>query len=670
MGGKVHVGLLLLVALVLAHTHAKAGIDKVYTKPQSAQNWGEMLADVVGYRGYQKSYALVVGISAYSGGHRNLPTQNDPIRMRNFLLNEAGFDYVHVLTDEKVTYRRLRTLMEDEFPKRVDRNDRFLFYWSGHGTQRPLPGGGQSGYLPLAASIPKKFGTMVHMGDIERWDRNIAAEQALYLVDACFSGLAGAVTKWEHRAMTIEQLAQPSRHLIVAGTGGEQTIAGDQWGGSIFTDSVLEGLRGNADAASAFDRDGLVSLNELIDYVKKRVSFEKRRAGWTKAITPQLRDLRTNIGEFFFLTGTEKIVRVEQRGERTTGEFKHGMPVTVMSPPRSVESRPQGRLTVRSNVFNDSVYINGEYKGSTRLDLKLPPGQYRVGVSKQDHEDWERQITLEEGAEEVLWAKLVRSTKPSIRPHIDVERSTAEKPKQKKEWRDPVTGMEFVWVPKGCFQMGGNGVILEQNPVHEVCMDGFWMGKYEVTFAEYDTFAAATGREKPDDRGWGRGNRPVIKVSWNDAKAYAKWLSKETGKHYRLPSEAEWEYAARANTTTTYWWGNEIKQEGKIWANCYGCGSQWDRKKTSPVGSFETNPFGLYDTAGNVWEWVEDCWHGSYEGAPEDGSAWISGGNCVTGVLRGGSWKAGSDGVRSVTRNMFGRVYRNIDFGFRLARDL
>ena len=396
---KVHAGLLLVVALVLMPTYARAGIDNVYIKPQSAQKWGEILADFIDYRGYQKSYALVVGISAYSGGYGSLPTQNDPFRVQKFLLNEAGFDYVHVLTDGKVTYARLRKLMEGDFPERVDGNDRFLFYWSGHGTQRLLPNGKQRGYLPLASSSPGQFWTMINMEDIQRWDQNIAAEQTLYLVDACFSGLAGAVTQSHHRAITIDQLAQPSRHLMVAGTGDEQTIAGDRWGGSIFTDSVLKGLHGDADAASAFGRDGLVSLNELIDYVKKRVGFEKGRAGWTKAITPQLRDLRTNIGEFFFLTGTEKIDRVERRGEQTTGEFKHGMPVIIMSPPRTrlVKARPQGHLTVRSNVMDDKVYINGEYKGSTQLDLDLPPGEYRITVTKEGYGDWEERIDLSIG---------------------------------------------------------------------------------------------------------------------------------------------------------------------------------------------------------------------------------------------------------------------------------
>ncbi|RMD67692.1 MAG: formylglycine-generating enzyme family protein [Gammaproteobacteria bacterium] len=229
----------------------------------------------------------------------------------------------------------------------------------------------------------------------------------------------------------------------------------------------------------------------------------------------------------------------------------------------------------------------------------------------------------------------------------------------------------MVVIPSGKFPMGSppdeEGRYDDEGPQHEVTIArSFAMGKYEVTFEEYDRFCEATGRGKPDDEGKGRGNYPVINVSWKDAKAYAKWLSEQTGKTYRLPSEAEWEYAARAGTTTRYWWGDEV---GKGHANCNGCGSQWDNKWTAPVGSFPPNPWGLYDTAGNVWEWVEDCWHGSYAGAPLDGSAWVSR-SCSRRVVRGGSWYDFPRYVRSAYRYGYTPADRFNFIGFRLARDL
>jgi len=163
-----------------------------------------------------------------------------------------------------------------------------------------------------------------------------------------------------------------------------------------------------------------------------------------------------------------------------------------------------------------------------------------------------------------------------------------------------------------------------------------------------------------------RGNRPVINVSWEDAQTYARWLSKQTGKQYRLPSEAEWEYAARGGRDSAYPWGKEL---GSNNANCDGCGSQRYNKKTSPVGRFAPNGFGLYDTSGNVWEWVADCWHENYQGAPSTAEVW-SGGDCELRVLRGGSWFYIPRFLRSALRGWFNPTLRYSGIGFRLARTL
>jgi hypothetical protein len=215
---------------------------------------------------------------------------------------------------------------------------------------------------------------------------------------------------------------------------------------------------------------------------------------------------------------------------------------------------------------------------------------------------------------------------------------------------DDILIPEMVRIPAGSFKMGDN----------KVSMKSFYMGKYEVTFAEYDQFAEATSREKPDDEGWGRGNRPVMDVSWHDATAYAEWLSQQTGETYRLPTEAEWEYAARAGTDTEYWWGNEI---GSNNANCNGCGSQWDSKETAPVGSFAANPFGLYDTAGNVWEWSCSEYTDKYNGNEKQCSTSAS-----MFVLRGGALNILPLGVRSAYRHGYTQDYHNLELGFRLVR--
>ena len=227
-------------------------------------------------------------------------------------------------------------------------------------------------------------------------------------------------------------------------------------------------------------------------------------------------------------------------------------------------------------------------------------------------------------------------------------------------------GPAMVVVPCGSFSMGSTEETNEQL-VHVVSIAAsFALAKYEVSFAEYEAFAKATGRSEPSDSGWGRGERPVINVSWDDATAYAAWLSQQTGKTYRLPTEAEWEYAARAGSTTKYPWGDEV---GLNNANCDGCGSPWDNKQTAPVGSFAANAFGLHDMHGNVWEWVQDCYHSSYEGAPADGAAREQ---CDSSsrVLRGGSWDFNPAWVRSAFRGGRTASYTGYGGGFRLAQDL
>jgi len=235
--------------------------------------------------------------------------------------------------------------------------------------------------------------------------------------------------------------------------------------------------------------------------------------------------------------------------------------------------------------------------------------------------------------------------------------------------RDGSQGPEMVLVPAGTFKMGdiqGKGDDFEK-PVHSVSIPKpFAMGRFQITFEEYDRFASATSRPLPNDRGWGRGRQPVINVSWEDAVEYSKWLSEQTDKQYRLPTESEWEYAARAGTETAYWWGNEITPG---MANFAGTDNSWDGKQTSPVGSFKPNPFGLYDTAGNVWESVQDSWHENYKGAPTDGSAWEEKDDGQR-VIRGGSWGSRPGTLRSSNRGRGNAGSGSGRLGFRLAQDL
>ena len=231
---------------------------------------------------------------------------------------------------------------------------------------------------------------------------------------------------------------------------------------------------------------------------------------------------------------------------------------------------------------------------------------------------------------------------------------------------------EMVVVPAGEFMMGSPADEKDhygnENPLHRVTIARpLAVSKFEVTFEQWDACVAVGTCAHVPDSNMGRGTQPVINVTWDHVQQYVAWFSKMTGRPYRLLSEAEWEYAARAGTTTAYSWGDEI---GKNNANCNGCGSEWDSRLTAPVGSFAPNQFGLYDMHGNVWEWVEDCLHTNYEGAPKDGWAWIAQGDCNNRVIRGGSWIGYAVGLRSALRFWFSADDHGTDLGFRVARTL
>ena len=277
---------------------------------------------------------------------------------------------------------------------------------------------------------------------------------------------------------------------------------------------------------------------------------------------------------------------------------------------------------------------------------------------------------------------------PSGRHVVQARRLRTETERLERERREKAPGQRFrdcaecpevVVVPSGSFKMGSRSAEIgrsgNEGPVHRVTVGkAFAVGVYEVTFTEWDACRRDGGCvDKPGDRGWGRGKRPVINVSWTDAREYVAWLSSKTGKRYRLLSESEWEYVARAGTTTPFHYGSTVSTEQANYDGNYTYGSGRKgryRKRTVPAGSFPANAFGLHDVHGNVQEWVEDCWHGNYNGAPTEGSAWTSGGDCSRRVLRGGSWYYGPQNLRSADRSWDSSGDRGSFAGFRVARTL
>lgn len=236
-------------------------------------------------------------------------------------------------------------------------------------------------------------------------------------------------------------------------------------------------------------------------------------------------------------------------------------------------------------------------------------------------------------------------------------------------------GPEMVVLNAGRFLMGSAEQELirdDEGPQREVTIRAFAMGVTELTFADWDECVKQGGcPERPDPEGWGRENRPVIGVSWEDAQRYSEWLTQETGREHRLPSEAEWEYAARAGTGTAYWWGKGIDRSRANYGKDGCCGGlavgadRWEF--TAPIKSFEPNPWGLYDTAGNVWEWTQDCYQGNYSEAPTDGSIVVGPEFCAKHPVRGGSWDSDRARLRSAARFAYISHSRGTSIGMRIA---
>ena len=333
------------------------------------------------------------------------------------------------------------------------------------------------------------------------------------------------------------------------------------------------------------------------------------------------------------------------------------------------------------------VFIDGKDSGTVPLITELPVGSYEVTI-KGDKFSGKAQLQIRDGEQRTLVVELAQGSNSG-----DVIQDCPQCP-------------QTVYIPTGSFRMGdiqGSGKDREK-PVHRVSIKAFLMSATEVTVGQFRAFVDASGYKTEAEQGdgcyvyengswdgrsnanWGNpgfkqsANEPVVCVSWNDAQRYVEWLSEKTGEQYRLPSEAEWEYAARAGSETKYFFGNnsddmckygngadlEAKKQNSNWA-VVNCNDGYYR--TAPVASFTANAFGLYDMHGNVWEWTQDCWNGSYKGAPSDGTAWLSG-NCGRRVLRGGSWYINPDGLRSANRFNSSTGNRNVNNGFRLVRTL
>lgn len=571
----------------------------------------------------EKRVALVIGNGAYSEAPLRNPV-NDA-RSMGAKLAQLGFK---VILRENLTKLEMERAAF-EFGEQLNADSVGLVFYAGHGLQV----GGNNYLVPVDARISAEHRVRWEAFDINRVlnEMEAAGSQVnIVILDACRNN------PFERRFRSVEgglaQISAPKGTLIAYATGPNRTAADGTGANGLYT----------AELVRAIDTPGIV-----VEEVFKRVRVEVGRVS-NGSQTPW--EVSSLTGAFYFRPPS--VVQPNA----VTGATSSGVEKIPAGAGNSIDREALFWQTIKdSKDPQDFVAYLGQF----------PNGDF-VGLAKN-------RVQALSGPKQVAAAPPTQMANAPSAPAVS-------QMKVGTVFRDCPQCPELVVIPTGRFLMGTAKSEIDRDisegPQHQVNVRSFAMGRYEVTFADWDACTTAGGCTSiVRDQGWGRERRPVFNVSWSDAQQYARWLSSQTGAHYRLPSEAEWEYAARGGTTTRRYWGDAI---GRGHANCFDCG--YEEKRTAPVGSFSPNPFGLYDMIGNVTEWTEDCWNENYDGAPTDGSAWILG-DCTSRVARGGSWRSNAQfswqhersnkrDLRAGHRGQVDKGFRTDSLGFRVARTL
>ena len=589
-------------------------------------------ADAGEVRLYGASHALVIGIDDYTAGWPRLSNAVKDAELVAAELEKRGFDVTLKLNLSSVA---LKSAFEEFFiAKGADPTARLFVWYAGHGHSA-----GDEGFLVPADAPPPETGPqfkfkalpMRRFGEYVR----LAESKHVYAVfDSCFAGTVFNSQRSRPPAAITHATTMPVRQFLTSGDA-TQTVSDD----GTFRELFLRALRGEERADA--NGDGYLTASEMGLFLSDRVTNLTQTRQ-----TPRygkLRDKDYDLGDFVF----------------------------AMAAPAPA-SRPFSPSAAGADI--DALFWQSVKDSEDAADFEDYLAQFPRGT----------------------FASLAKRRMKALKGRASAALAPAPRPAPVPSPAKPALGVypkpygpgdvfkdcpdcpEMVVVPAGSFTMGSPASEVgrrdTEGPLHRVMIARpFAVGKYEVTFAEWDACAAAAGCNgyRPEDRGWGRGKHPVIFVNWKDARDYVAWLSRHTRKAYRLLTEAEWEYAARAGTTTPFHFGATISPDQ---ANYDGITSYAGglkglyRKKTVAVGSFPPNAFGLHDMHGNVFEWVEDCWRGNYGGAPTDGGVWTTGGECAYRLLRGGSWQSKPWVVRSAFRIKFNAGQRDFYTGFRLAR--
>jgi formylglycine-generating enzyme required for sulfatase activity/uncharacterized caspase-like protein len=665
-----------------------------------------------------EKFALLIGVSEYQPGFRPLPAAvKDVEALRQVLIDPeiGGFAQENVRVLKNPQKPDMDKAIHELYDKR-QKDDLLLLYFSGHGLTD------DEGNFYFSNSSTKKDGNsflsylVVPATYVHDCIKKSKSKYKVVILDSCFSGaFPKGLTARDSGTINLKQhLGGQGIAILTASTSTQYAFEEENSEFGIYTRYLLEGIKtGAADK----DGDGSISIDELHDYVSSKVQEA------APAMTPKIYPVEE--GHKIFLAKSPKNdpllqyrKQVEEIALEDEGEIsvvnkillknfqqKLGLDIDKAKKIESevLEPYQQRREKLQSYEQAISELIKYEYPITEKSRNQLQRLQKLLNLRDKDILSIEKQVLANKQAEDSILPPLRPPTPPQPEKFLDIPVTTFEFETAKLIQKSGILGLgkgweiqrsrkkarlfiedlgngvilEMVAIPGGNFMMGSpeneEGRSNDESPQHQVNVPPFFMGKYPVTQKQWKAVAALP-KVKIDlevDPSYFKGdNLPVECVSWNDAQEFCARLSQLTKKTYRLPSEAEWEYACRGGTTTPFYFGETISTDLANYNGnyTYGNGVKGEyREKTTEVGIFPANPCGLYDMCGNIWEWCEDEWHENYINAPTDGSVWSDDSNSDAKLLRGASWFYIPVYCRSARRCYNVAGFDDFNFGFRVV---
>ncbi|ABG51318.1 protein of unknown function DUF323 [Trichodesmium erythraeum IMS101] len=625
-----------------------------------------------------QNIAITIGVQEYEFLTPLKYAANDAKKMRDFLLDEADFDDVFYLSDNspkingastRPTRSRLELVLEDEVKKlSLKTGDNLWFFFSGHGHRENnnidylIPIDGHSNVERSGISVDYIIQQLQKSG----------ADNIVLILDACRNKSDGGKGGEGLGRQTEQEAREKGIVTIFSCSPNERSWELEELQQGVFTYALLEGLGSKGQKATA------ERLNEYLKYRVQELAQKEGKRQTPRIIADPIEKSHLILMPKYATKTDVSTLKIDAYRAQTNGDFNWAeqLWIRVLEVGLDLEA-----VKALQKIAVDR--FRSQLVSTPQLDLgyfqNLPVSETQQPRSTEVLEGSNIQTSLQSQRKLEPNSQIKTKSQPKITIHTFatpkvnrkgeiISRSEGEAEVMIENLGNGVT-LEMVKIPGGSFLMGSPETEAQRSdnegPQHHVDVPEFWMGKYVVTQQQWQ---AIMGNDPSKFKGK---NRPVERVSWNNATEFCQKLSKKTGRDYRLPSEAEWEYACRAGTTTPFYFGETITGE---LANYRASETYADepkgeyREQTTPVGEFPPNAFGLYDMHGNVWEWCQDVVHSNYDGAPVDGSAWVNGGDSSGRVLRGGSWLNYPGWCRSASRGYYvSVVVVSSNFGFRLV---